>query len=417
MASSPNDYKKRVLDLSKKYLDVQSDLSLLSDVNWKPTVKQKFEKLGFKSLPEITLDDYEGREIDYGKKLQELQGFIEEANKVLGPDDPIAKMLVRNTKAWILTVQLLQTRGTPKFIEISRRLYGSSEDMCCGVKLIDAAIQLDKWLAKLAERRRNAGVTEEKVVPSDVMVKELSKRLKKFFGKEIPIRENPTMSSDADAGTGGINIRKGAMFRLKDIGVFEVHEGWVHIGSALNGLAQPYMKFLGEACPGTDTIQEGLAALTEVITMKSYPIRTRKIVDRVIAINMAEKGANFLEVYKWYLDRNGRDEASAFVDTSRVFHGGTIEGGNPLTRDIIYLKGVIMVLKFIDMCIQRDKLELIPFLFDGNLRLQDVPVLYSLAKQGICKPPKYVPYHFREGIDSLMIFLTHFSFIKNKLKG
>lgn len=406
-------YSQKIKQLSKQYLELQNDLSVLADLSWKPSTKSKFETLKFEKLPELTHEDFHSIPYDPIQKVEEFQKFINKVKSTLGPNDIVGHMLIRNSNAWIKAIDLVQSRNTSEVYEKSKKLYGSSEDKVFGVKLIDIALKLDKLLANLETVQ---GGPEEKTVTSKEMVSELKERLEKYFGKEVNVSESDNMGSDANASLGGINIRKGALFRPKDIGVFEVHEGWVHLASSMNGLSQPYIEFLREPCPGTEIIQEGLGALTEVVTLKSYPTRARKIVERVIAINMAENGASFLDVYHWYLTRRNNDLKSAYVDTTRVFHGGLLEGGAPLTRDIIYLKGFLFIVKFLVLCFQNKRLSLIPFLFEGNIYLEDIPSLYLLAKKGIVKYPKYVPSIFREdGIERLVIFLNQFSFVKDKL--
>jgi uncharacterized protein (TIGR02421 family) len=411
--SETSVYKRKVKLLSKKYIHLQNSISALSDIHWKPSVKNKFQALEFKSFPEVTKEDFGDPTYDYAKKHKQLTDFVEEVEYHLSSGDPVGRMLIRNTKAWILGLELSEAKNTPEFYEISKKIYGSSEDRIFGMKLIDIAKKLDKWFTELEIKQP----VLEKTVTSSEMVTELKTRLKSYFKKDIAVHEKEHMSSDADAGLDSINIRKGAVFTLKDVGVFEVHEGWVHMGSFMNGHQQPYTEFLGEPCPGTDIVQEGLGALTEVVTMNIYPARAKKIIDRVIAINMAENGASFLDVYRWYLNKTKDDPDTAFVNTERVFHGGLIQGGAPFTRDIIYLKGFLFIVKFLDMCFDKNHPELIPYLFDGNLYIDDIPSIYLLAKQGIVKPPTYVPTIFREDINHLKKFLEKFSFIKDKLRS
>lgn len=413
-------YKKKLIHLSKHYTKATRGISPLQEVSWKPSTKQKFEALKFKTLPEISLEhDYQVPGTDFSKSRQALSAFIEEVKTVLGSDkDPVGKILIRDAQIWLKCIDMLESKNTPDFYEKSKKLYGSSEDVLFGqFKLIDIAKKLDHFITEIIKKHP----PEPRIVSSRVMVKVLQKRLDKFFGEEnsIPVRETSGMESDADAGLGGINIRKGAEFRKKDARMLEVHEGWTHMGTAVNGHTQPFMQFLGESFPGADTIQEGLAALTEILSGAIYPMRAKKIVDRVIAINMAEHGANFNEIYHWHLGRNNQDPERAYIETSRVFHGGVVSGGAPFTRDIIYLKGIILVLKFISVALKNNRPELIPFLFVGNLRLTDIPSLYAISKQPgeLIKPPEFYPKYFREENAEAVFseFFKRFQFVLDSL--
>ncbi len=90
------------------------------------------------------------------------------------------------------------------------------------------------------------------------------------------------------------------MFSEREIRVFEIHEGWVHLGTTMNGLLQPVCTFLGKGPPSSTITQEGLAIITEVFTFSSYPGRVKRLTNRITAVNIAEEGANFLDVFNFY---------------------------------------------------------------------------------------------------------------------
>ena len=56
----------------------------------------------------------------------------------------------------------------------------------------------------------------------------------------------------------------------------------------------------------------------------------------MIAVDKAEDGANFLEVFEWFRTE-GYDEQECFDMTKRTFRGGVIEGGRPLRRSAVDL--------------------------------------------------------------------------------
>ena len=60
--------------------------------------------------------------------------------------------------------------------------------------------------------------------------------------------------------------------------------------------------------------------------------RMYRISDRVIAIQMAIDGADFIEVYRFFLERKGKTKNQAFEDARRVFRGGVLTGGAPFTK-------------------------------------------------------------------------------------
>jgi hypothetical protein len=56
--------------------------------------------------------------------------------------------------------------------------------------------------------------------------------------------------------------------------------------------------------------------------------RLRRLADRVFAIQMAIDGADFIEVYRYFLERTGQPD-QAFENARRVFRGGMMVGGAP----------------------------------------------------------------------------------------
>ena len=83
----------------------------------------------------------------------------------------------------------------------------------------------------------------------------------------------------------------------------------MHVATALNGRAQPVMPFIGYPSPRTTGTQEGLAVLTEFLTQSTSIDRLRRLADRTLAIKMAEDGADFDQVYRFFLERDNDDAA------------------------------------------------------------------------------------------------------------
>ena len=79
------------------------------------------------------------------------------------------------------------------------------------------------------------------------------------------------------------------------------HEAYIHVATTLNGRAQKDMKILGSNYGSITKTQEGLAVFSELITGSIDVDRMRRISDRVVAIQMSIDGADFIEVYKFFL--------------------------------------------------------------------------------------------------------------------
>src|SRR5439155_23601422 len=162
----------------------------------------------------------------------------------------------------------------------------------------------------------------------------------------VRVSANDNIVADAAAGNDYVKIRTGAKFSMRDIDILEAHEGWVHVATSLNGQLQPVAKWLARGPPRTTAVQEGLAALLEVFTFRTYPRRARRLNDRVLAVDKAEDGASFLDVFEWFRTE-GYDEETCFWSTHRVFRGGVASGGAPFTKDIVYTKGIVSSYNFL----------------------------------------------------------------------
>ena len=136
--------------------------------------------------------------------------------------------------------------------------------------------------------------------------------------------------------------------------------------------------------------------------------------DRVVAVDLAEQGADFCEVYRYFLER-GISEHDSYRVTQRVFRGGTLTGGSVFTKDISYVKGFVENVNFIRSAIQSGVPEIIPMLFVGKVTLDDLPLLYERYLECVIAGPKYLPSMFKD-LNGLYVWFG-FSSGSNKWKA
>ena len=238
------------------------------------------------------------------------------------------------------------------------------------------------------------GAVYPKVLSAEEAVERLNARFGTYFAdNQVHVKLDDGILSDAAAGADYVKIKRGAMFSEREVDLLEVHEGWVHMGTSLNGARQHVATWLAKGPPCTLAIQEGFAALVEVITFNATPRRTKTLVNRILACDKAEDGANFLEICEFYRTE-GFSEKECYQYAQRVFRGGVVSGGAPFTKDICYCKGFVMTYNFLRTAIRFGRPELIPLLFFGKLTLDDVPVLCRKVREGVVDPPRYLPPQF-----------------------
>lgn len=233
-----------------------------------------------------------------------------------------------------------------------------------------------------------------------------------MFGTDAPqVQVVDELSANALAGPKRIRIRRTACFTDKDIKQLIEHEVYIHVATSLNGIAQTDLKLLAAGHPGTTKTQEGLAVFSEFITGSMDLDRMHRLADRVLAIQMSIDGADFLEIYGYFLARIGSKE-QAFENARRVFRGGVLSGGAPFTKDVVYLDGLLRVHNFLRTIVSTGRADCLRLLFCGKIDIEDIPVLHELTQLGLCKPPKYLP-PWAADMRFLLCQLTYSSFLNS----
>lgn len=391
--------QQTIHNLSERIVKAQQPIRILDALKWGNEIKEEFFKSGFKQLPAVDVDYYQKIPLPYEpeKKKEEFYTIERDIRSQLGQFSGVGSIMQRMCREYREVIRLLQARGTTEFSKISQELYGSAEDAfyAGAPTLRDLATLVSSTLSNIHSQVITDA--DEKRFSSEEAVAILNERLSKYFdgtNNQIRVRISDGILADSAAGAENIKIRKGAFFSEREIRAFEIHEGWVHLGTTLNGLNQPICTFLSKGAPSSTSTQEGLATIMEIFTFSSYPQRVQRITDRVNAIYMAENGANFIEVFNFYRD-SGVDDEQSYYAALRIFRGSAPDKG-PFTKDLTYSRGFILIYNYIRLAIQRGLLAHIPLLFVGKTILEDLHLLYDLIEEGIVVPPKYIPPQFKD---------------------
>lgn len=412
--------RKAVNKLSKRLKKAQLEIRILDCIKWDKKTEKEFFKYKGKRMPNVKPSYYKKHPLPFkpAEKVDEFESIIRDAENQLGEYHPATRFIRNQCVEYMRTVQMLTKRGTPDFTDFSKALYGSPDDVFYpgGPKLSEMGGLLYDVLTSLdVELKTDRDV---KQYTPEVAQKKLQSRLSKFFThhhNKITVKVDDGMVADAAAGADTIKLSKRAMFSERDLRYLEVHEGWVHVGTTFNGEAQPYCSFLAKGPPSTSVIQEGLAVLTEIVTFASYPARMRKLTNRVVALNKINQGANFLDVYRYFLEC-GLEEHESYRHCVRLFRGSTPEGG-AFTKDLSYAKGFVLIYNFIRFAIVEHRVDLVPLLFSGKLILDDIPLLSELRDHELLEAPTYLPPAFDDlsGLSawmSMSLFLNKFHMSK-----
>jgi uncharacterized protein (TIGR02421 family) len=380
-------YRATVRELSDRIVAAQRPIKVLGAINWDDSVKAGFFGSGFKEQPKVDRDYYLRRDtrLEPDRARAELLGIEADVASRLGLS-PAGTSMRFMCEQFRLTVDMIEARGTPRFAEMSRLLYGSSADQfhAGSPTVADLAVTMRESLE--ANAIGIAAMGDQRDIPGSEAVVMLRRQLDASVGEgKLEVKTDDLIASDAAAGSDYIKMREDRFFSKRDINLLEAHEGWVHVSTTMNGLAQPVCTFLGKAAPRTTVTQEGLAVLTEMLNLRSHPMRLAKLMRRIDAIDMAASGATFLDVFE-ALRTDGLSEDDAWVTAARVFRGSLPEAG-PFTKDLGYGKGLILTLMYVRMAIRFGKTDRIPLLFCGKVDLLDMAALHQLYDERAHRVP------------------------------
>ncbi|MGE4131184.1 MAG: flavohemoglobin expression-modulating QEGLA motif protein [Bdellovibrionales bacterium] len=404
-------YKEKLKDLSKKVVAAQKEIRILNSIRVNPEWEASLKQSRFRDLPGGVREHYESVALGFdpeAKKL-DLKRLKLEIIHVLGEQDELGVFLQTMCDQYSRVVDMLKARGTPDFYRASRDLYGSPKDCFAQDKntISEMAHLLYTILSGVGpgipDPPNEADVTAEQAVAT------LNDRFSRYFdGETVTAKLSDGIVADAAAGGDKVKIKQGAMFTQREVDLYEVHEGWVHVGTTLSGRGQPVCGFLSVGPPRCAATQEGLAVIMEIFTFRSFIRRAKQINDRIIAIEKAEDGANLLDVIE-YFRTEGYTEEECLANAFRVFRGGSLDGGVPFTKDISYCKGFVENYNFLRSAIRVCKAQVIPFLFTGKLHVEDVPMLYAKHMEGLVAAPRFLPPHFQD-LNGLAVWMSFSSF-------
>ncbi|MCX7104760.1 MAG: flavohemoglobin expression-modulating QEGLA motif protein [Methylococcales bacterium] len=400
-------YLIEVKALSDRIVKAQQPIRILDAIKWDDNIKQEFFKYKCRKLPAVTIEYYRNRPLGFevAEKKQEFHQIERDLVRKLGQLNPLSVIMRRICREYQDVVYMLEARGTPDFSSISQELYGSSQDVfhVGDPTIAKLGSMMESTLSQLLQL--DYLFEEPKTISAKDAVVILNEKIESVFpGEGLRAMLSDGIVADAAAGTDYIKLRADALFNMRDLRVLEVHEIWVHLGTTLNGLAQPYCTFLGKGPPSATVTQEGLAVLMEIVTFSSSPDRLMRLINRVRAITLVEEGADFMDVFTFFKDK-GLDDEESYIHSSRIFRGSSSDG-MPFTKDLTYIKGFVLTYNFMRLAVSKGKPDRIPLLFCGKTMIEDMKVLFDLVEEGTVIAPLFLPPQFKDlmGLSSWLSF-------------
>jgi len=267
---------------------------------------------------------------------------------------------------------MLADVGTERFRLGSLQVYGAA-----ATPLLELAGRLLRSLPVRSRAEEASGRT-----PQAEFARRAEEEIAYYRGKCPHFSAEVVIRDDLFAGLlcsgGNLIIGQNARMPRMRLEALLQHEVGTHLVTFYNGRAQPF-QVLHAGLAGYESLQEGLAVLSEHLAGGLTAPRLRLLAARVVAVHMMVEGASFIETFR-KLDRDyGFDQRTAFTIAMRVYRGGG------LTKDAAYLRGLTEVLEYL----ARGG-DLAP-LFVGKIAVEHIEFVRELQLRKVLKPPATLP--------------------------
>ncbi len=361
-----NAVVKAVWEVDRKLAEVSDSFDFLlqvtptnTDEAWKEFRRKRFEK-----VPEFS-----SRPLKIDPALAKRDLFRIPVERI---EDPTLAQLFRDQQISLdRKLSLLSDRGTPQFLYGSLQLYGGVEQ-----SLLDLANEILERVPSRSRDESPRGAADAKTFAARA-AEEIDHYRSLYSG----VRGGVEVRKDYVGllvSRGKLLIGAGTKVPTSRVEALIAHEVGTHIVTYVNGRAQPFRQ-LSVGLPGYDELQEGIAVLSEYLVGGFSRPRLRLLAARVLAVHYMVDGANFVEVFR-ALDRtHDFAQRTAYNVTTRVFRGGG------LTKDLVYLRGLVGVLAYLQ---GGGALE--PLLV-GKLGPDHVPIIEELQWRKVLVPPPLRP--------------------------
>ena len=377
--------KTKITKLDAALVKAARSIRVLRHLEWPADAEDKFLanwRAGRAVLPDCKLQPH-----DLSDNITELEAIAAQCSD----DDPVEKFLFDTAHSYAEAARMLGAVGTREFTHHSVKLYGRPDQVykLQAITPADAARFFLKTTDDLLGTNQVPPTDFD--ISADAFAKWLQAKVDDFFEPDkVAIKQDPDLAAKAIAGASRIRVRATAAFSKLDQDQLLQHEAFVHTATMLNGKQQANLHSLALGAPRTTRTQEGIAVLSELVTNAMDITRLRRVALRVIAVQHALDGADFIEVFKFFLE-SGQSEEESVRSTQRIFRGGAVKDGIVFTKDAVYLSGLLEVHTFMRLAIRDNRPELIRYIFAGRLTLADALRLAPVFESGWLSPPQYMP--------------------------
>lgn len=373
------------IECDRALVSVSRRIKVLKAIEWPAEMEDRFLDSCRRGNPELPAPPT--RPVSLVGEISTLEALMQRLDR----GHPIGNWLYKSAWSYYVAARMLEGIGTDEFTRCSTLLYGRPDNRYRSqdVSNFDSASEMLAITDELVDHRLLAPVVYD--IPAETFAQMLRERIGPMFRDDkVEVVLDPMLASKASASSKRISLRSTAMFSVNDLDQLTEHEAFIHTLTSLNGRHQPHLHTLRLGTPRTTLTQEGLATFAEIFTGAIDIARLRRIALRVVMLKRALDGADFIEIFRGFLDA-GQSEVESYRSAARVFRGGDVRGKICFTKDGAYLQGVMLIHVFIRKVMQEQRGELLQMLFAGRLTASDVITLAPFLDSGVIVRSHYVP--------------------------
>lgn len=366
LALGKKKLKNKVFQIDKELAEIESSFNFLWLVS--PSNIRQIKDTFFESNYEKVLN-YHYRLLPIDPNILKRRLYNLKIDEV---DDP-AMSFILNEKREELDQQItmLNERGTKNFFYSSIRLYKGVEK-----NLQEEALKI---LHDLHEEDEELNI---KTTISAEEFKTLAENETNYYRKQDPdFKSQIKIRDDVNilmVSRGELLIPSDTVFNMTEAEALIQHEVGTHMLTYFNGTKQP-LKQLAVGFADYDTLQEGIAVLSEYLVEGLTINRIRLLAGRVVAGQALLNGADFQEIFQELCNKHGFNQHAAFNITSRIMQGGGF------IKDVIYLRGLVEIREFIKNGGNLESLLL------GKYALKHLKIIEELLDRKVLKQPQILP--------------------------
>lgn len=289
-------------------------------------------------------------------------------------EEPLLHALFSEKKLELeLQVELVLMRDSPGFVAISVELFGEAEPT-----LLHSAKEI------LAKAPAEPGPDD--TATCDDIVNAAHEELIYYRNEAPDLKARIDVLDDLNSMMmvhhGHLKVAKSVKLPPQRIAPLVAHEVGTHVVTRYNGWCQP-IQLLEVGLAHYDPLQEGLGTLAEYLAGYLPPRRLRVIAARVVATELAMQRKGVCDIFHCLHDEYSIPKMDAFDTAVRACRGGG------LTKDSVYLRGLIELLAYLNDGGDMELLHL------GKFALGQRRVVEELLDEGWLLPPKLIPRHLR----------------------